>query len=159
MSTKTALFAPTPSPRQLAIAQTLLRVATGAIFVAHGAQKLFVFGFAGVTGAFGQMGVPVPGLIGPMIAFIEFFGGIALVLGLLTRLAALGISATMAGAILLVHIHAGFFNPTGIEFPLSLLGAAVSLVLVGAGPWSVDAVIASRAPNAMPNAKAVRKAA
>lgn len=159
MSTKTALFAPTPSPRQLAIASTLLRVVTGTIFIAHGAQKLFVFGFSGVTGAFGQMGVPFPGVVGPMIAFIEFFGGIALMLGLLTRLAALGISSTMIGAILLVHIHAGFFNPTGVEFPLSLLGAALSLILVGAGPWSVDAAIAGRSQQSTPNVKPMRKAA
>lgn len=134
----------TISPLRLDAALVALRAAVGAVFVAHGAQKLFVFGFAGVTGAFTQMGVPLPGVAGPAVALLEFFGGLALIFGLLTRLASLGLAVNMVGAIVLVHLNNGFFNPTGIEFPLTLLAVALALVFTGAGSWSLDAMIASR---------------
>lgn len=138
-----SLFTSTTA-RQVNIGLTIIRLATGAIFIAHGGQKLFVYGFAGVTGAFGQMGVPMPELFGPFIAFVEFLGGFALIAGILTRLASVGLASTMIGAILLVHLKAGFFAPDGIEFPLSLLAAALTLAITGAGSWSLDALIGGR---------------
>ena len=126
------------------VAIAALRATTGSIFFVHGAQKLFVFGFAGVTGAFGQMGAPLPGITGPATALVEFFAGLAVITGLLTRLSALGLAITMIGAISLVHIHNGFFNPMGVEFPLSLLGATIALAINGGGRFSLDALIARR---------------
>jgi putative oxidoreductase len=133
-----------PSRRQIDTALAVLRIVLGVTFILHGGQKLFVFGFDGVSGAFAQMGIPAPGLLGPFVALVEFFGGIAIVLGLLTRLAALGIAATMVVAILTVHLKNGFFAPTGFEFPLSLLGSAIALIITGAGTFSLDAVIGKR---------------
>lgn len=144
------------------IGLTILRVATGAIFTAHGAQKLFVYGFGGVTGAFASMGIPLPGIAGPLTALVEFFGGLALIVGLLTRLASFGLAVTMLGAIGLVHLAAGFFAPTGFEFPLSLLAATSALAVAGAGRYSVDALIARRrssTPLGQESARAMGRAA
>lgn len=130
--------------KRIDAALAVLRLVVGAIFIAHGAQKLFVYGFPGVVGAFTQMGVPMPGVMGPFIALLEFFGGMALVVGLLTRLASLGLAFNMIGAILLVHLKGGFFLPSGAEFALALLGPSIALVLTGAGAYSADALIAAR---------------
>ena len=134
----------TASPRQLNIGLTILRVITGVIFVAHGGQKLFVYGIDGVAGAFGQMGVPFAQVMAPFIGVLEFVGGIALILGLLTRVFSVGLAATMIGAMTLVHLAGGFFMPTGIEFTLALLGSTLLLALAGAGTYSLDTLIGRR---------------
>ena len=134
----------TASPRQLNVGLTILRVITGVIFVAHGGQKVFVYGIDGVAGAFGQMGVPFAQVMGPFIGVLELVGGIALILGLLTRVFSAGLAATMIGAMTLVHLAGGFFMPTGIEFTLALLGSTLLLALAGAGTYSLDTLIGRR---------------
>lgn len=123
-----------------------LRIVIGGIFAAHGAQKLFIYGAEGVSGAFGGMGIPLPGITGPLTGLVELLGGLALVAGLMTRLAGLGLAVIMLGAIGFVHLGAGFWAPNGVEFPLALLAGAATLALAGAGGYSLDAVRATRGP-------------
>lgn len=115
---------------------TVLRVVLGVVFLMHGYQKLFQMGIHGVTGMFGHLGVPLPGFFAVVVTLVEFVGGIALIIGLGTRVAAALISIDMIFAILLVHWKRGFFNP-GVEFPLTLLAAAICLALAGGGAFSL----------------------
>ena len=132
------------SPRQVNVGLALVRIITGIVFAAHGYQKFFVFGLDGATGAFTQMGIPAPAITAPLVAIVELFGGIALIIGLLTRLAALGLAINMLGAIFLVRLKGGFFAPNGAEFELVLCIACLALVIGGAGALSVDDAIARR---------------
>ena len=126
------------------VALAALRVAIGGIFAAHGAQKLFVYGIEGVSGACGGMGIPMPGITGPLTGVVELAAGLALVVGLMARLAGLGLAVIMLGAISFVHIKAGFWAPNGVEFPLALMAGAAAIAFAGAGRYSLDAVRASR---------------
>ncbi|HEX6374072.1 MAG TPA: DoxX family protein [Longimicrobium sp.] len=137
----------TPTPARVDLALLILRVVTGLIMLMHGWQKVFQYGFAGVTQGFAGMGIPMPGIMGPFIALLELIGGIALILGILTPVFAALLAADMVGAILFVHLSKGFFLPEGYEFALSLLGACLALVLAGAGRYSVDGSLARHRPS------------
>ena len=138
----TAITRTSQSSATTAIA--ILRIVTGAVFFAHGYQKVFVYGHAGVAQGFAGMGIPAPDLTAALIAAIELLGGIALILGIGTRIAAALLAADMLGAILLVHGRNGFFLPAGAEFATTLLGASLALTLAGAGAASIDGALARR---------------
>jgi putative oxidoreductase len=134
------LFSSTARHQGLGIA--ILRIITGIVFTAHGYQKLFIYGISGVQGAFTKMGAPMPTVTGPLVACLEFFGGIALIVGFLTRLVGLGLAIDMLGAMLIVHLANGFFLPMGYEFALTLCAASLTLALAGPGSVSIDEIIA-----------------
>jgi putative oxidoreductase len=121
----------------------VLRVPIGLILAAHGSQKLFAwFGGYGLDGT-GQWMASVglnPGFIMALLAgSAEFFGGVALMLGLLTRPAAAINALTMLVALFWVHWGKGFFLDThGIEYALALLSANVALIFIGGGRYSLD---------------------
>lgn len=125
---------------------TALRVLVGIIFAAHGSQKLFgLFGGGGLAGTAQYMeslGLHPGTLMALLSGSAEFFGGVALIVGLLVRPAAVVLIATLVVAIFSVHIHNGLFMANnGYEFALALLGGAVAVLLEGAGPASVDRAI------------------
>lgn len=137
------------------LALLMLRIPLGAIFIAHGSQKLFgVFGGHGLTATFRtfeeKLGIPP---IFTLLAIIaEFGGGVGVLCGFLTRLSGFGIASVMAVAIYKVHWANGFFlnascapgRGHGFEFNLALLGLALALVFSGGGAWSVDRYIFKR---------------
>lgn len=136
----------TQNPSAAHFGNLLLRVPVGVIFAAHGAQKLFGwFGGYGLTATAGWMesiGI-TPGLPLALLAgSAEFFGGLLLLIGLLTRPAALALAFTMLVAMVTVHLQNGFFmSNNGYEFALALLAASLALAVSGAGKLALDSAI------------------
>ena len=131
-------------------AMTVVRITVGVVFFAHGAQKMLGWfggrGFAGTMEYFAGMHIP------PFFGFVaicsEFFGGLCLIAGLLTRPAALGIFVDMVVAVALVHGANGFFmdwertkGSEGYEYHLLVLAMTVALMIMGAGAASIDRLI------------------
>ncbi len=132
------------------VSLTTLRVVLGVVFFAHGAQKMLGwfggFGFHGTMGAFTHMGMAAP--VALLVICTEFFGGLGLIAGLLTRIAALGIAGLMMGAVFMVHLQNGFFmnwmgtqKGEGLEYHLLVLATAAALLLRGAGAFSLDGAL------------------
>lgn len=129
-----------------------IRLALGAIFIGHGGQKLFGwFGGYGPKGTIGyfQQALGVPPALTVLAILAEFFGGVGVLLGFLTRPAATGIVAVMLVAIAKVHWSHGFFlnwelKPNrghGYEMNLALIGMALALLIAGGGALSVDRLL------------------
>jgi putative oxidoreductase len=137
------------------IATAVLRLVLGVIFFAHGAQKMLGwFGGYGFTGTMGFFtgAMHIPAIFAFLAIAAEFFGGLGLILGFLTRIAAFGILSNMVVAIAMVHSQFGFFmnwtgaqKGEGYEYHLLILAATVLLIIRGAGAASVDRLLSSPA--------------
>ena len=135
----------TPAPRSTASSAStswgllVVRVVLGAVFAMHGAQKLFEYTIAGTVESFSSMGAPLPEITAPLVAVIEFAGGLLLILGLFTRPVAILLAIDMIVALFLVHVSAGFWvGEGGYEFVALLGAAALGIALTGAGSLSLD---------------------
>jgi putative oxidoreductase len=133
----------------------MLRLVLGVVFFAHGAQKMLGwfggYGFSGTMGYFTHGGIPAP------LAFLaiaaEFFGGIGLLVGFLSRVAALGIVVNMVVAVLRVHLPFGFFmnwsgaqKGEGFEYHLLAIALGIAIMVKGAGSLSMDRALSRSKP-------------
>jgi putative oxidoreductase len=132
---------------------TLLRLVLGIVFFAHGAQKMLGwfggYGFGGTMGFFTGV-LHIPALVAFLAILAEFLGGLGLIFGFLTRIAAFGIFCNMVVAVAMVHRHVGFFmnwtgtqKGEGYEFHLLALAITVFLMIRGAGAASIDRMLST----------------
>ena len=132
----------------------LLRVFPGLVFTFHGAQKLFgAFGGGGLQGTtqfFESIGIPFASLNAAMAGGIEFFGGLALIAGVATRLVSLPLVVTMIVAIVTVHPSGFDARQGGMEYPLTLAGVTAAVFLLGPGRFRLPIGGLSRAPESAP---------
>lgn len=134
-------------------APLISRLALGIMIFPHGAQKLLGwyggYGFSGTMDFFTSQGMPYVIALLPILA--EFFGALGLITGLLTRVAAFGVGFTMLVAAVTVHSQNGFFmnwygqqKGEGIEFFILAVGLAISVIITGAGKFSVDSLLTKK---------------
>lgn len=138
------------------------RLALGITIFPHGAQKLLGmfdgYGFKGTMGFFTQQ-MHLPYVIGLLVILIEFFGSLFLILGFLTRIAAIGFIGLYSGVIYLVHFANGFFmnwnmqpnKGEGWEYFLLLFGLAIISLILGGGKASIDSVLSNNKPERVNN--------
>ncbi|ANE03167.1 DoxX family protein [Corynebacterium crudilactis] len=127
------------------IAFLLARIILGVILIAHGWDKFAITGLEGVTGFFDSLGIPAAGIAAPLAALVEIIGGIAIILGAFTRIAAAIVALDMLLATLFAHISSGIFvTNNGWELTGAIGAGALLLIAAGAGAWSVDALLAKR---------------
>jgi putative oxidoreductase len=136
---------------------TILRLILGAVFFAHGAQKMLGwfggYGFSATMASFTHnMGIPA--LFAFLAIAAEFFGGLGLLVGLLGRVAAFGVLCNMLVAIVMIHGHVGFFmnwsgtqKGEGFEYHLLAIALCVAILVKGSGAFSVDRALTESRPS------------
>ncbi len=131
----------------------ILRLILGIVFFPHGAQKLLGwyggYGYSGTMGFFTET-LGIPAIFAFLAIAAEFFGALGLITGFLTRIAAFGLGAVMLVA-MQMHVQNGFFmnwsgqqQGEGYEYHLLALAIVITLIIKGAGRWSVDRVLSYR---------------
>ena len=120
------------------VAHVVLRLAVGSAFFMHGYQKLTMMGVAGVSGFLSQLGFPLPELFAVLLIAGEILGGAALILGFWTHWAGKVTAFIALVALFTVHLSKGFFLP-GYEYIMVLFAGSFSLMVNGAGKYSLDA--------------------
>ena len=136
------------------ISMMTLRITLGLVIFPHGAQKLFGwfggYGFSGTMHHFTEnMGIPY--LFALLAILAESFGALGLIVGLGTRIAALGVGATIGVAAIMGHVQHGFFMNwfgkqagEGFEYHLLVVGMALALTINGGGKWSLDRLLSKK---------------
>ncbi|MCR4325459.1 MAG: DoxX family protein [Patescibacteria group bacterium] len=120
-------------------APLVLRVALGVIFLWHGYDKVFSTGIAGVSGFLGSLGFPIPTLFAYILAYGELIAGVLLILGLFTHWAAKFATIVAVVAFFTVHMKNGFSAAQGgYEYIMLIFAASVSVLIAGAGKYSLD---------------------
>lgn len=137
------------------LAALIARLTLGIVIFPHGAQKLLGWfggpGFSGTLDHFQQTWGIAP-VLTMLVIIAEFFGGLGLVVGFLTRVWALGVAGVMVGAVLIAgHLQNGFFmnwtgnqQGEGFEYHLLAVGLALVIMRLGGGRWSIDRALATR---------------
>ncbi|MGB0717098.1 MAG: DoxX family protein [Phycisphaerae bacterium] len=137
----------------------ITRLMLGVVFVFHGSQKLFGwfggYGLSGTAGFMEQIGMPLPSVSAFMAGSTEFFGGLLLMAGVATRLAAVPMAFTMFVAAFVVHGGTFSVQAGGMEYPLTLGLLMVSLVLSGGGDWNVARLLGRRSGAGVPSVDVV----
>lgn len=127
---------------KLALGLLLARLMTGFIFIMHGYQKLIDNGVDATQNGFAAMGVPLPNISAVALIVLELAGGLALMLGIWSRLAGILLSVSMLGAMYFAHRDAGFFaQDGGFEYVLLLAVISAALALTGPGAWSLEGML------------------
>jgi putative oxidoreductase len=121
----------------------IARIVLGVVFIAHGYQKLFTVGVDGISGFLASLGIPLPNFFAWVLSLTEFFGGMAVLLGIFTRYAALGLAIAMVVSTLTAKANVGLIAPPtsmipGYELDLSLLALSLTLLLSGPGTLSLE---------------------
>jgi len=118
-----------------------LRAVLGVVFLMHAWQKFDVFGVAGTADVLGKLGIPLPTYAALLLIVVEGAGGVAILAGYFSRIAAVLLVIEMCVAIPVARFQGGFFAPSGFEFEFTLLGACATLALAGPGRMSLEAWI------------------
>ncbi len=139
------------------VSTTLLRLTLGVVMFPHGAQKMLGWfggpGFSSTVEGLAQH-AGLPAFVAVLVICAEFFGSLALIVGLFSRAATLGIAAVMVGAIFIAHLSNGFFMNwygaqagEGYEYHLLAIGIALAIAIKGSGAFSLDGLVSRTAPS------------